>query len=137
MEPQLHKNQQNCLFTVLPLVSAPEALVSSTKKFYILFGAVIASVMLDSSACQNLKAAPQVITKFSNSVKNSLFCSDKPMEVHFSDKYLVIQHQIVHLPLKFTNNAVNTAEFWVIPILKYAIILRIPFIYKFNRRIDW
>ena len=55
----------------------------------------------------------------------------------FNDKYSVIIHQNMHLPLKFADSDVHTVEFQVVPALNRAIILEMPFLYIFNLNIDW
>ena len=58
------------------------------------------------------------------------------MEVHLADNSSVISHQYIHLPLKFADGAIHNFEFWVVPALNHAIILRIPFPYTLNPSID-
>ena len=54
------------------------------------------------------------------------------MEVHFDDSYAVIYHQIMYLPIKFSDVAVHTVEFWVVAALNHAIILVMFFLHIFN-----
>ena len=83
-------------------------------------------MLLDSGVFHNFIAAPQVI-KFSNSFKKYFLYPDRPMEVHLTDNYSVVSHQIVYLTLKFTDSAVHPVEFWAFPLLNHAIILGMPF----------
>ena len=54
-----------------------------------------------------------------------------------ADKFSVISHQIVHLLLKYVDNAMHTVEFWVVAELNQAIFLEMPFLHKFNPSIIW
>ena len=69
-----------------------------------LFGSVFASELLDSGTSHNFIAAPQV-TKFSKSAQKFFLCSSDPIEVHLTNNYSVISHQIVYLPLQFADGA--------------------------------
>ena len=93
------------------------------------------SVLLDSDASHNFIAAPQV-SKFSSSTYKSLLCSDYPVKVHLADNSSVISHQIVHLPLQFTNIAIHTVEFRVVPALNHNIVLGMPFLHTLKLSID-
>ena len=46
--------------------------------------------------------------------------------------YLVVSHQNVYLPLIFADSAVHTVKFWVVLALNHAIVLKMPFLHKFN-----
>ena len=58
------------------------------------------------------------------------------MEVHLSDNYSVVSHQIVHLPLHFADGAIHTVEFRVVYALNHAIILGMPFLPTLNPQIN-
>ena len=105
-------------------------------QLHVFFGAVSTSTLLASCASHNFIAAPQV-TLFSSSVLKSLLCSVEAIEVHSTENSLVFSHQIVYLPLQYSDGAIHTIEFWVVPALNHAIILGMPFLYTLNSRIDW
>ena len=54
------------------------------------------------------------------------------MEVHLADNPLVISHQIVHLPLRFANSAIQTVEFRVVLALNNAIIIGMTLLHIFT-----
>ena len=93
-------------------------------------------MLLDSGASHNLIAVPlnaiTKLTKFCNSIQNSLLCSAEPLKVHLAGNFSIIYHHILLLPLKLADGGVHPVELWVAPALNYAIIFYMTFLYKFS-----
>ena len=66
-----------------------------------------------------------------------LLCPFEPMEVRLAENSLVTSHLTVHIPLTFANSTVHTVKSRVVPLLNRVVILKMPFLHKFNPSIDW